>query len=290
MFGLLFLFLSFSRPLRWWNSTFSLSLSLFFRKLVHAKRSVLRAIHDSLVLLSSFWLLGEAFHAAYSSSVSSRIIILGDIHMQRWNILHTHFLSIIGEKTFLCGTGILCTHTVSPRQLFRNFLPVKIWNRTVISEQNVTDGIFFPSLGVINDVLNRRYRESESKDKVSTEVGVYSGAPVSGASSFIVGFSPPPLVLRYFLLAPNTFAPSGPVTLMAFDRSPSGASTSNSTFSPFIFKKVKSLQACLSLNNKNVPLVNCGIPPLSSAIGARRFLRSRRRGRWTRTLWTRWTI
>ena len=158
--------------------------------------------------------------------------------MQRWNILHTHFLSIIGEKTFLCGTGIICTHTVSPRQLFRNFLPVKIWNRTVIPEQNVTDGIFFTSLGVINDVLNRRYRESESKDKVSTEVGVYSGAPVSGASSFVVGFPPPPpLALRYFLVAPNTFAPSGPVTLMAFVRSPSGASTSNSTFSPFIFKK-----------------------------------------------------
>ena len=138
---------------------------------------------------------------------------------------------------------------------------------------------FFPSLGVINDVLNRRYRESESKDKVSTEVGVYSGAPVSGASSFIVGFSSPPLVLRYFLLAPNTFAPSGPVTLMAFVRSPSGASTSNSTFSPCIlFKKVRSLQASSGLN-ENVPLVNCGIPPLSSAIGARRFLRSRRRGR-----------
>ena len=111
-----------------------------------------------------FWLLGEAFHAAYSSSVSSRILILGDIHMQRWNILHTHFLSIIGEKTFLCGTGIICTHTVSPRQLFRNFLPVKIWNRTVFPEQDVTDGVFFPSLGVINDDLHRRYREIESKD------------------------------------------------------------------------------------------------------------------------------
>ena len=75
---------------------------------------------------------------------------------------------------------------------------------------------------------------------------------MSGASSFVVGFPPPPpLLLRYFLVAPNTFAPSGPVTLMAFVRSPSGASTSNSTFSPCIlFKKVRSLQASSGLNLK----------------------------------------
>ena len=110
-----------------------------------------------------FWLLGEAFHAAYSSSVSSRILILGDIHMQRWNVLHTHFLS--NRENVSMRDRYYNTHIVSPSQLlFRIFLRVKIWNRTVIPEQDVTDGVFFPSLGVINDDLHRRYREIESKD------------------------------------------------------------------------------------------------------------------------------
>lgn len=59
-----------------------------------------------------------------------------------------------------------------------------------------------------------------------------SGSP--GASSPFGGPSPPlppPLCLRYSRFEPNTFDPSGPVTLIAFVFSPSVASTSYSTFS-----------------------------------------------------------
>ena len=56
-----------------------------------------------------------------------------------------------------------------------------------------------------------------------------SGSP--GASSPSGPPLPPPLCLRYSRFEPNTFDPSGPVTLIAFVFSPSVASTSYSTFS-----------------------------------------------------------
>ena len=59
-----------------------------------------------------------------------------------------------------------------------------------------------------------------------------SGSP--GASSPSGPPLPPPLCLRYSRFEPNTFDPSGPVTLIAFVFSPSVASTSYSTFSLYI--------------------------------------------------------
>ena len=71
-----------------------------------------------------------------------------------------------------------------------------------------------------------------------------SGSP--GASSPSGPPLPPPLCLRYSRFEPNTFDPSGPVTLIAFVFSPSVASTSYSTFSLCIVVFVWGAPKCVS--------------------------------------------
>lgn len=68
-----------------------------------------------------------------------------------------------------------------------------------------------------------------------------------GASSPPSGLSPPlppPLCLRYSRFEPNTFDPSGPVTLIAFVFSPSVASTSYSTFSLYSCIRLMRAKVC----------------------------------------------
>ena len=69
-----------------------------------------------------------------------------------------------------------------------------------------------------------------------------SGSP--GASSPSGPPLPPPLCLRYSRFEPNTFDPSGPVTLIAFVFSPSVASTSYSTFSLYSCIRLMRAKVC----------------------------------------------